>query len=120
MTQTSERLELPSDTYHLLEQMAQARSIPLPELVAKMVRPFQAQEDLDALREEYRRLTDKALMRTMTRREEKRRDALCAKIDAASRQSNAGRMLEQSNRRADEIIEKSEALLALIEQQTAR
>ena len=120
MTQTIERLELPTDTYHALEQIARARSVSPSELVTDLVRQFQAMENAAALREEYQRLTDKALTRRISREEEKRLDLICAEINAANRQSNAGYALEQTNRRAEELIAKSEALIALTKPQAAR
>ena len=116
MIQTMERLELPADTYHALEQIARARSITPSELVEELIRQLQTMESLASLRQEYQRLTDKALMRTITRAEEKRLDAICDELNAANRQAKAERALEQTNGRADEFIAKSEALLERVPQ----
>ena len=115
MIQTTERLELPADTYHALEQIAAFQGVTLAAMIEQWIQQHRTRENLVSLRQEYQRLTDKALTQTITRAEEKRMDALCAEINAANQQSNPAHALEQTNWRADELIAKSEQLLARAE-----
>ena len=120
MIQTMARLELQADTYRALEQMAQARHLTPSEFITDLIREFQATENLAVLQEEYQRLTEKALMRTITQSEEKRIDAICVQMSALSRRMNKEYVKEQRDRKADELIEKSEHLLNLVHQQFMR
>ena len=120
MAQTVERLELTPHTYHILEQLAQARSTTPAKIVEDMVRQFQATESLASLRQEYQRLTEKALMRTISHAEEKRMDTICLQISALARQADQEQIREQRDRQADALIEKSEHLLDLARQQSTR
>lgn len=120
LAQTGERLELTPRTYHILEQMAQARSTTPAQIVEDMVQQFQAMENLALLRQEYQRLTQKALMRTISRAEEKRIDAICVQLSALKQQTDQEQIREQRGRRADELIAKAETLLERVNQQATR
>ena len=120
MAQTVEQLELTPHTYQMLEQMAQARSTTPAKIVEALIRQFQVAESLASLRQEYQLLTQKALMRTISRAEEKRMDAICIQINVLNRQIDQEQIREQRDRQADALIEKSEHLLDLARQQSTR
>ncbi len=120
MAQTGERLELTPRTYHILEQMAQARSTTPAQIVEDMVQQFQAMENLASLRQEYQRLTEKALMRTISRAEEKRMDALRIEMSALNGRMAQEQIRAQRDQQADALIDKSEHLLDLAHQRVTR
>ena len=122
MIQTVEQLELPAHTYYILEQMAQARSITLAEVIEDLVRQYQVLDSLSTLRQEYQQLTEKVLMRTVTREEEKRLDAIYLQMSVLNRQINQVHptVTKQREKKADELIAKSEHLLELAHQQSLR
>ena len=119
LAQAIEQVKLTSRTYHILEQMAQARSLTPSELVEDMIRQFQALENLALLRQEYQQLTDRALARTISPAEEKRMDAIGVELSARNKDANKSYILEQRSRQADSLIAESERLLDLA-QQSAR
>lgn len=120
LAQTGERLELTPRTYHILEQMAQARSTTPAQIVEDMVQQFQAMENLASLRQEYQRLTEKALMRTISRAEEKRMDALRIEMSALNGRMAQEQIRAQRDQQADALIDKSEHLLDLAHQRVTR
>ena len=116
MTQAIERLELPADTYHALEQIAALEGVTLAAIIEQWIQQRRTKESLFALRQEYQRLADKAMTRTLSPVEEKRMEALCAAIHAANLPEDTEYALEQTNLRAEELIAKSEALLERTQQ----
>lgn len=118
LAQAIEQVNLTFRTYHILEQMAQARSLTPSELLEDLVWHFQALENLAVLRREYQQLTDKALERTISPAEEKRMDAICVELNALNRDANKEHILEQRNRQADNLTAKSERLFDLAQQST--
>ena len=115
MTQTIERVELPADTYHALEQIAAFQGVTLAAMIETWIEQHRANENRQALRREYQELISKDLGRTLTKAEEARLDTICDELNALGRQSEAGRALQETNRRGDALIAKSEALLLRVE-----
>lgn len=98
--QTVERLELPSDTYHALEEIARFQGIPPARVVENLIRQYYSKESLRTLRKEYRELIHKDLMQVITREEEQRLEAVCSQINEIERQSEINLLSEE---RANEI-----------------
>lgn len=111
MTETLERLDVPTSTYRELEKIAQFQGVPLSRVLENLVRQFQFSDSLQTLRQEYQMLTDKALRRTITAVEDRRLERVSREISALERQTSQGQHWEQWNKRADELIERTERLL---------
>ena len=80
---------------------------------------YQHKQRLEVLNQEYQALTDKVLSRTITCAEEKRIDAICAEMNKLQRKSDLAKIYEQREKKADELIAKSAALLAQLRQEFA-
>lgn len=100
MAQTMERLELPIETYHALEQMARFDGTALPVAVKRMVRE-RLSKQLRAFRREYQRLLGKEFAQTITDEEKQRMEIVGSHISTIEMQSE----VVQSHRKAVEAIE---------------
>ena len=110
MTQTIEHLELSTEAYHTLEQIAQKQGVTLSRAIENLLQPFQTKERLDDLRQEYHRLVTKDLARTLTPEDEERIDVVCQQLNAYERQ-----FYPQREQRAKEIDARLERLEHLIQ-----
>lgn len=95
MVQAVERLELPSATYRVLEQIAQRHGTTPAGAVEKLIQQFQFKENLIALRHEYQQLADKELSRTITSEEEARLEEVCDQINFIEMQSETNRIWQE-------------------------
>lgn len=71
MTQIIERLELPTETFRALEQIAQVDGSPLSVVVNQLVKE-KLTKQLRSLRREYQRLVGKELTHSLSREEKAR------------------------------------------------
>lgn len=95
MTQTIERLELPTETYRALEQIAMLQGVTLVAMLEGWVQQYRTTESLHALRWEYQELVDKDLARTLTPQEEARLAIVCEELDAIEMQSEGSRIWQK-------------------------
>jgi uncharacterized coiled-coil DUF342 family protein len=117
MMQTTERLELPTDTYRALEQIAAFQGMTLAAMLETWVQQYRTNQNLSALRREYQELTDKDLARTLTPKEEKRLVRICKELDDIEMQSESSRHWQQQ---ADAIDARFDALERAISALPAR
>ena len=96
MAQTIERLELPADTYYALEQRAQEKGCPPDEYLHRMLTQEKKKDELyEQLAEEYQRLIDKDLARTINAEENKRLETVVARLNLIEELSDETRLREQ-------------------------
>ncbi len=96
MIQTIARLELPADTYHTLEQRAQEKGCLPDEYLHRMLTQEKKRDEVhEQLAEEYQRLIDKDLARTITAEENKRLETVIARLNLMEELSDDTRLREQ-------------------------
>lgn len=117
MTQTIECLELPTETYRALEQIAAFRGMTLAAMVETWVQQYHTEDSLSALRREYQELIDKDLARTLTPQEETRLARVCEELDTIEMQSQAN---QNWQKQADAIDARFDALERAISTLPAR
>ena len=96
MIQTIERLELPTETYHALKQQAQERGCPMNEYLQRMLTQEKKRDELyEQLAEEYQRLIDKDLARTITAEENVRLENVVVRLNLMEELFDEQRFREQ-------------------------
>ena len=107
MMQTIERLEMPSDTYRALEQIAAFQGVTPLRVVEGWLQQHRTMENLRELRREYLELIDKDLGRTMTQQDAARLALVCEELNAVEMQSETA---QNWQRQADAIDAKFDAI----------
>jgi hypothetical protein len=120
MTQTLNGLELSLESYSTLERLAQSRNSTLSDAMENLLQQVRVKEQLTVLYKEYDELISKDFHGKITSQEEERLNEVCNQIALLDRQSEMKPIWEQRNKQADELIEKTDSLIAEIRRETGR
>ena len=109
---TLQHLELPSNTFDALEQIAQFQGRTLLGVIEGWVHQHKDTQNLTALRQEYQALIDKDLQRVLTPEEAERLEVICVWINTLEAQTDAYQHWQQFEKKMDARFEELQRTLS--------